>query len=209
MSAGRGIFISFEGGEGAGKSTQARALAAGLRAAGHEVVLTREPGGTAGAEAIRALLLDPAMVLCPLADTLLHFAARADHVAQVIAPALARGAVVICDRFYDSTLAYQGYGMGVALDDIQALIGLVGLQPDLTIMLEVSAVTAKQRLRQRGGAADRYERMDSEAMARIAQGFREIAEQEPERCLRLDASQDAEIVAAAILAAVRARFGLP
>ena len=155
------MFISFEGGEGAGKSTQARRLAAALREAGREVVLTREPGGTEGAEAIRALALDPKTILSPLADTLLHFAARADHVARVIKPALSRGAVVISDRFYDSTVAYQGYGMGMALADILTLIGLIGLNPDLTFILEVPDSIAKIRLQQRGNAADRYERMDA------------------------------------------------
>ncbi len=203
------MFISFEGGEGAGKSTQARRLAEALRQAGFEVVLTREPGGTSGAEAIRALLLNPATSLSPLADTLLHFAARADHVAQVIAPALKRGAVVISDRFFDSTLAYQGYGMGVKLADIDALIRLITLKPDLTLILEVSESIAKNRLAQRGDAADRYERMDAAMMARVANGFREIAASEPERCRLLDASKDTDTVFAAILEAVKAKFGLP
>jgi dTMP kinase len=203
------LFISFEGGEGAGKSTQARRLAEALRQAGFEVVLTREPGGTSGAEAIRALLLNPATSLSPLADTLLHFAARADHVAQVIAPALKRGAVVISDRFFDSTLAYQGYGMGVKLADIDALIRLITLKPDLTLILEVSESIAKNRLAQRGDAADRYERMDAAMMARVANGFREIAASEPERCRLLDASKDTDTVFAAILEAVKAKFGLP
>jgi dTMP kinase len=171
-------------------------------------VLTREPGGTAGAEAIRALLLDPATELVPLADTLLHFAARADHVGQVIAPAVARGAVVICDRFYDSTMAYQGYGMGVDKGDIAALIGLVAMKPDLTLVLEVSEAVGKERLARRGIAADRYERMDPAVMARIAQGFREIAAAEPERCVVIDASADPEGVFAGIMAVVSARLDL-
>lgn len=208
MSA-KGIFITFEGGEGAGKSTQARRLAGHLRESGREVVLTREPGGTPGAEAIRSLLLDPATQLSPLADTLLHFAARADHVAQVIAPALGRGAIVICDRFYDSTLAYQGYGMGVPLPQIGALIGLVGLKPNLTFVLQVSDVIAKERLKARGGAADRYERMDQAMAERIARGFREIAAAEPDRCLPLDASGDLDSVFRAILGGLKAKLGLP
>ena len=209
MSANSGVFISFEGGEGAGKSTQAKRLAETLRQAGHEVVLTREPGGTPGAEAIRALLLDPGTSLTPLADTLLHFAARADHVANIIAPALARGAIVICDRFFDSTLAYQGYGMGVDLADIRNLIALINLKPDLTFILELPDSIAKTRLIQRGGNADRYERMDSAIMARIAQGFREIAAAEPQRCLRIDASGDVDAVFSLILNAVRSRLHLP
>jgi dTMP kinase len=209
VSAGSGVFISFEGGEGAGKSTQAKRLAETLRQAGHEVVLTREPGGTPGAEAIRALLLDPNTLLTPLADTLLHFAARADHVANIIAPALARGAIVICDRFFDSTLAYQGYGMGVDLADIRNLIALINLKPDLTFILELPDSIAKTRLTQRGGNADRYERMDPAIMARIAQGFREIAAAEPQRCLHIDASGDIDAVFSSVLNAVRSRLHLP
>jgi dTMP kinase len=202
----RGFFITLEGGEGAGKSTQARRLAEALRESGREIVLTREPGGTAGAEAIRGLLLDPATELTPLADTLLHFAARADHVARVIAPAVKRGAVVICDRFYDSTMAYQGYGMGMDVAGIAALIRLIALVPDVTFMLEVSEVIAKQRLAGRGAAADRYELMGSETMARIAHGFRAIAAAEPERCVVVDASGDADGVAGTIMSIVRSRM---
>ncbi len=200
------FFLTLEGGEGAGKSTQARKLAATLQAMGREVVLTREPGGTAGAEAVRALLLDPATSLDPLADTLLHFAARADHVESLIRPALARGAVVICDRFYDSTMAYQGYGMGVALADIAALRRLIGLTPDLTLILEVSETVSKARLAKRGTGADRYEQMGEAMMRRIAAGFQTIAACEPERCMVIDASGDEGAVFAAILAAVLARL---
>ncbi len=203
------VFITLEGGEGAGKSTQARKLAEVLEAAGHEVVLTREPGGTAGAEAIRKLLLDPATELTPLADTLLHFAARADHVERLIRPALARGMVVICDRFYDSTMAYQGYGMGEDLAAIAGLREMIGLTPDLTFILEAPENVAKIRLAGRGGTADRYELMGAEVMARIAAGFRSIAEAEPERCAVIDASGDAETVFAEILAVLRARVNLP
>jgi len=204
----RGFFITLEGGEGAGKSTQARLLAAALRETGREIVLTREPGGTAGAEAIRALLLDPATELTPLADTLLHFAARADHVARVIAPAVKRGAVVICDRFYDSTMAYQGYGMGMDVAGIASLVRQIGLTPDITFMLEVPEIIAKQRLAGRGGAVDRYELMGSDVMARIAAGFRAIAAAEPERCVVVDASGDADGVAGVIMAVVRGRMGV-
>lgn len=208
MSALRGVFITFEGGEGAGKSTAARRLAAALRAGGREVVLTREPGGTPGAEAIRGLLLDRATRLTPLADTLLHFAARADHVAEVIAPALARGAVVICDRFYDSTMAYQGYGLGVEIAAIAGLVRLIGLTPDITFVLEVSDIVAKQRLASRGNTADRYELMGADVMARIAAGFRGIAAAEPARCVLVDASGDADAVFAVIEGLARRRLML-
>ncbi len=204
----RGFFITLEGGEGAGKSTQARRLAEALRESGREIVLTREPGGTAGAEAIRGLLLDPGTELVPLADTLLHFAARADHVARVIAPAVARGAVVICDRFYDSTMAYQGYGMGMDVAGILLLIRLIDFPPDLTFILDVPESVAKERLAGRGGAVDRYEMMGSDVMGRIAAGFRAIAAAEPERCVVVDASGDADGVAGAIMAVVRGRIGI-
>lgn len=206
LSALGGVFITFEGGEGAGKSTAARRLAEFIRATGREVVLTREPGGTPGAEAIRALLLATATQLTPLADTMLHFAARADHVAEVIAPALARGAVVICDRFYDSTMAYQGYGLGVDIAAIAGLVRLVGLIPDITFVLEVSDVVAKHRLASRGNAADRYEMMGADVMARIAAGFRAIALAEPERCVLVDASGDADAVFSVIEAQLRQRM---
>ncbi len=209
MNVNTGFFITFEGGEGAGKSTQARRIAEALRASGREVVLTREPGGTPGAEQVRGLLLDPATDFSPLADTLLHFAARADHVAKLIAPAMARGAVVICDRFYDSTMAYQGFGMGMDVGGIAALVRLIGLIPDLSLMMKVSESVAKQRLAARGHAADRYELMGSETMARIARGFLSIAAAEPERCVVIDADRDADAVTADILAVIRARLGLP
>ncbi len=195
-----GRFITFEGGEGAGKSTAAARLAGYLRKQGREVVLTREPGGTAGAEAIRALLKDPATALTPLADTLLHFAARADHVERLIRPALARGATVICDRFYDSTMAYQGYGMGVDRAVIAGLIRAIDLIPDITFMLEVSEFTAKKRLRARGTAVDRYDLMGEDFMARVAGGFRAIAAAATERCVTINADGAPDDVFAGILA---------
>jgi dTMP kinase len=203
VSAARGIFLTFEGGEGAGKSTAAARLAAHLRGAGREVVLTREPGGTPGAEAVRKLLLDPATSLSPLADTMLHFAARADHVAAVIRPALARGATVICDRFYDSTMAYQGFGMTVDVGAIAALIRMVGLTPDRTFIMEVSESVAKTRLQGRRRGADRYDLMGSEFFARVAAGFRAIAAADPERCTVINADADPDTVFSAILAGLK------
>lgn len=208
LSASGGVFITFEGGEGAGKSTAARRLAETVRATGRDVLLTREPGGTPGAEAVRGLVLDTASQLTPLADTLLHFAARADHVANVIAPALACGAVVICDRFYDSTMAYQGFGLGVDIAAIAGLVRLIGLTPDITFVLEVPDDVAKQRLATRGNAADRYELMDADVMARIANGFRSIAAAEPERCVLVDASGDADSVFHTIESLLRQRIKL-
>jgi dTMP kinase len=193
------MFITLEGGEGAGKSTAARGLAEALRARGRDVVLTREPGGTPGAESIRALLLDKTTNLVPLADTLLHFAARADHVARVIKPALDRGTIVICDRFYDSTMAYQAYGLSGDADAVRVLIGLIGLKPDITFMLEVPEDIAKLRLAGRGLAIDRYDAMGADFMRRVADGFKEIAAAEPERCRVIDASGTEDEILAQIL----------
>ena len=205
----RGYFITLEGGEGAGKSTQARRLRDFLQASGRDALLTREPGGTAAAEAIRALLLDPQTRLAPLAETLLHFAARADHVAGVITPALERGAVVICDRFFDSTMAYQGYGMGVPQAAITELIRLTGLTPDLTLILDIPESEIKSRLISRGAPADRYERMDAAMAGRIRQGFREIAAREPARCVLIDGTASEDRVFHAVLEAIQARLPPP
>jgi len=200
-----GLFITLEGGEGAGKSTAAAGLAALLRAEGNEVVLTREPGGTPGAEAIRALLLNPELPLDPLAQTMLHFAARADHAATLLRPALARGAVVICDRFYDSTMAYQSYGQNVDVGAVASLIRLIDLHPDITFMLELPPAVADARRAARAGAADRYERMGADVMARIAHGFRAIAAAEPGRCVMVNAAQPREAVVARLREVLRER----
>lgn len=208
MTAPRaGLFITLEGGEGAGKSTAAAGLAAQLRAEGAEVVLTREPGGTPGAEAIRALLLASDMPLDPLAQTMLHFAARADHVETVLRPALARGAVVICDRYYDSTMAYQSYGQGVPIEAVAALIRLVALHPDITFLLRLPAAQAEARLRARASGSDRYEAMGHDFMARVAAGFEAIAAAAPGRVAVIDAAQRPEQVVDALRAAIRARAG--
>jgi dTMP kinase len=207
MLAKRGLFITLEGGEGAGKSTAAAGLAALLREEGQEVLLTREPGGTKGAEAIRALLLNQDIPLDPLAQTMLHFAARADHVAQSIRPALARGVVVICDRFYDSTMAYQAYGQGVALEDVRAMIRLTGLTPDITFLLELPENEAKHRLAVRASGTDRYEAMGADFFARVQGGFSAMAEAEPQRFIRVDAAPAPEAVAADLRRLVHERAG--
>ncbi|WP_298222130.1 dTMP kinase [Acidocella sp.] len=202
-----GLFITLEGGEGVGKSTAAAGLAATLRAEGREVVLTREPGGTKGAEAIRGLLMNQEIPLDPLAQTMLHFAARADHVAHSIRPALERGAIVVCDRFYDSTMAYQAYGQGVALEHIRALIALVGLKPDITFLLEASEFEVKARLAARASGSDRYEEMDEAFFTRVREGFLAIAEAEPTRFIRIDASHAPEQVVALLRQALRNKAG--
>jgi dTMP kinase len=200
-----GIFITLEGGEGAGKSTAAARLAEVMRKEGHEVVLTREPGGTPGAEAIRGLLLSTEIGLDALAQTMLHFAARADHVDVVIRPALARGAVVICDRFYDSTMAYQAYGMGVDVAVIASMIRMINLRPDVTFMLEVPESVSKTRLAARGAASDRYEEMGRDVMARIAHGFRAIATSEPGRCAIIDGTRPVKTVVDEMRKVIRER----
>ena len=199
------MFITLEGGEGAGKSTQAALLADALCARGRAVLRTREPGGSPGAEFLRGLLLSGEIDWSSRAETLLHFAARVEHVEKTIRPALAAGMWVVCDRFYDSTLAYQGYGQGADRGFIQALTGLVGLTPDLTLMLDVPDAIGASRLRGRGGAADRYEKLDAAFHARVNGGFREIAAAAPTRCAVVRADADIATVHAAVMAAVDAR----
>ena len=167
---------------------------------------TREPGGAPGAELLRGILLGGSVDWAPRAETLLHFAARAEHVAKTIQPALQAGTWVVCDRFFDSTMAYQGYGQGADRGFIASLIGLLGIAPDLTIVLDVAEAVAAERMRQRGGDADRYERLDAAFHARVRHGFREIAEADPKRCVLLDASGDIQAVHTAILTAVWTRL---
>jgi dTMP kinase len=206
--SGRGRFLTIEGGEGAGKSTQARLLAGVLRGAGISVLLTREPGGAPGAERLRELLLHGGADWSPLAETLLHFAARAEHVAKTIRPALDRGEWVVCDRYSDSTLAYQGYGQGADCTAVATLARLIGLEPDLTVVLDVSVATGQARLAARGTQPDRYERLGTEFLARVHAGFRTIAAAEPKRCVVISAEPDVPEVARAVLAAVGSAFGV-
>ncbi len=202
----RGRFITIEGGEGAGKSTQARRLAAALRDGGLPVLETREPGGTKGAERLRVLLLDPQAEWVPLAETLLHVAARADHAARLLRPALDAGTWVVCDRYADSTMAYQGYGQGAGRGTIAALAAMIGLRPDLTLVLDVPPDIGLRRAAGRARAADRYERLGADFFARVGAGFRAIAAAEPERCVLIDGTGEEAEVAARVLAVVRARL---
>ncbi|HEX6101742.1 MAG TPA: dTMP kinase [Alphaproteobacteria bacterium] len=206
-------FITLEGGEGAGKSTHLRRLGEAMRAAGETVVLTREPGGSEGAEQIRALLVGGAVNRWePMTEALLHYAARRDHVERTIRPALDAGSWVLCDRFADSTMAYQGYGLGLSRDRIEALhrIVLGEFKPALTLILDLPVEEGLIRARGRGGAAgeDRYERMGAGFHERLRAGFLDIAVREPARCVIIDAARPVEAVAAAIRAAVRERLGL-
>jgi len=197
-----GRFITLEGGEGAGKTTQCALLFEALSACHMPVVRTREPGGSPGAEVLRGILLTGSVDWAPRAETLLHFAARTEHVARTIQPALDEGNWVVCDRFYDSTMAYQGYGQGADRLFIAKLIRLLGIRPDLTLVLDVPETIAAERMRQRGGDADRYEKLDTAFHARVREGFRQIAAAEPDRCVAVDASGDIEAVHAAIMEAV-------
>ena len=164
------------------------------------MLLTREPGGAPGAETLRALLLSGRHDWSAEAETLLHFAARAEHVARTIRPALAAGMVVVCDRFTDSTMAYQGHGQGADRARIAALSELLGIAPDLTLVLDVSETTAAERMAGRGRAPDRYDRLGAGFHQRVAAGFRAIAAAEPSRCRLVDANGDVDTVFAAITA---------
>ena len=202
----RGKFIALEGGEGAGKSTQARLLAEALRSRGRTCVVTREPGGTAGAEAIRGLLLGTeGEGWHPRAEALLFAAARSDHVERLILPALERGDWVICDRFVDSSRAYQGAGSGLSDTEVLDLhrIGSAGLLPDLTLLIEVAPEIVTRRLTARDGdQSDRIGGRDAGFHAAVAAAFRRFAEAEPGRFARIDGNGTAEAVHAAVMTAL-------
>lgn len=201
MSGGRGMFVTFEGGEGCGKSTQAKRLAEELRLAGVEVVLTREPGGTRLAELVRSLLKDEREdPPCDRSELLLFLAARAQLVRNVIAPALAAGKWVLSDRFSDSTFAYQGYGRGLPLDALRLMndFACEGLRPDLTLLLDARPEVAAGRMRLREAAtntrADRIESAGDGFHGRLRAGFLEMAAAEPERIVVIDANSSADEV---------------
>jgi dTMP kinase len=199
-------FITLEGGEGTGKTTQARLLTQTMIRCGLPVLQTREPGGAPGAELLREILLNGTIDWSAPAEAMLHFAARAEHVERTIRPALAAGTWVVCDRFADSTMAYQGYGQGADRETIAALTQLIGLKPDLTLVLDLPPETGAKRLRERGGAPDRYDRLGEAFHARVAEGFRRIAAAEPDRCMLIDASGTEAEVHGAILSVVERRF---
>jgi dTMP kinase len=206
----RGKFITVEGGEGTGKSTQVRLLAEALARCGILVRATREPGGSPGAEAIRRLLIEgEGERWDAVTEALLLFAARRDHVNRVVAPALAQGVWVVSDRFADSTLAYQGYGKGVRLDQLAALhrFALGDFAPDLTLILDLPANEGLVRAAARS-AADRFERLGRDFHERLRQGFRQIAADNPSRCVLIDASGDPQAVHGAVAAAVAQRLGV-
>ncbi|CAO3424069.1 dTMP kinase [Azospirillum endophyticum] len=211
----RGRFITLEGGEGAGKSTQLRRLAetlrASLRTRGVELVTTREPGGSPGAEEIRGLLVTGETGRwSATTEALLHTAARRDHLERTVWPALEAGTWVLCDRFFDSTMAYQGYGLGLGRELVETLqtAALGGFRPDLTLILDIDVETGLRRAVARHGGEDRYERMDIGFHQRLRDGFLDIARREPERCAVVDADADLDGVQARIWDAVSSRLGL-
>jgi dTMP kinase len=219
----RGRFITIEGGEGAGKTTQAGLLAEALGRAGIAARGTREPGGSPGGEAIRRLLLEGAAgAWDATSEALLMVAARREHVVRTILPALEQGIWVVCDRFADSTLAYQGYGGGLPLDALATLhrFALGDFGPDLTVILDLPVDEGLARAAARAGAAardrgsrgdcdtgDRFERRDRAFHERVRQGFRAIARADPARCVVVDASAEARAVHRAVLAALTQRLG--
>lgn len=204
-----GLFITFEGIDGSGKSTQARLLAETLREDGREVVLTREPGGSPGAEEIRALVLegDPARWSAET-EILLFTAARRDHLERVIAPALAAGRVVVCDRFADSTRMYQGLraeGLRQIVDRLHSL--MIGREPDLTFIIDMDPAKGHGRAKGRGGTEERFEDFGTDLQARMRDGFLALARQFPERCVVVDGDRDITEVAADVARIARARIG--
>lgn len=206
----RGRFITLEGGEGAGKTTQRAALASALRQAGLKVVETREPGGSPGAEEIRELLVQgEAGRWDAQAEALLVCAARRDHVQRLISPALQRGEWVLCDRFIDSTYAYQGYGHGLDLEQLRSLnrFAIGDLKPDLTLLFDLPVEAGLARAAERG-KAQRFETLELEFHQRVRRGFMLMAAQEPKRFAMLDASQRPDEVTAAMLKVLGERLGI-
>ena len=203
----RGLFITFEGGEGTGKTTQIARLAERLRAAGREVVVTREPGGTPLAEAIRALLLDPAQTPDGLVELLLLEAARHDHVERVVVPALARGTVVISDRFADSSTVYQGMVRGLGVEQVERLNALAtgGVEPDRTVVLDLEPEAGVGRALRRNADDGGASRLDDEPLdfhRRVREGFLELARRHPERIRLVAAAGPADDVFARVVAAL-------
>jgi len=204
-----GRFITFEGGEGAGKSTQLKLLADTLRSKGLDIVQTREPGGAPGAEDIRRLLVEGEPGRWDaITETLLHFAARRDHLVRTVWPALSDGRWVLCDRFADSTTAYQGCGHGLPAHAIEQFYALTlgEFRPDLTVILDQPVEEGLRRAAKRGGGEDRYERMGLQFHRRLRQGFLDIAKAHPNRCVVVSAEGSVEEVQVRIWDKVKDRL---
>ena len=202
----RGVFITFEGPEGSGKSTQVHALAASLRRQGRRVVTLREPGDTPLGERVRRLLLSPSTgAISPRADAFLYMTARAQLVEAAIKPALQRGAVVICDRFLDATLAYQGYGSGLDVETLRCIgeFATQGMHPDVTILLDLPPIDGLRRIR---GGKDRIERRAAAFHQRVRHGYLALARREPRRFCVIDARRSRDLIAQEIGEAVAARL---
>lgn len=211
----RGKFITFEGGEGAGKSTQVACLCSRLTDRGLEVIATREPGGSEAALQVRRLLVEGAVDRWdPLSELLLHSAARREHLVATVRPALDAGKWVVSDRFADSTMAYQGYGHGLGREPVEKVTALVveDTRPDLTIILDLPVETglarAQARENSKASNEDRYERMAAGFHERLREGFLDIARREPERCVIVDAGSDVDAVAEAVWRAAAERLSL-
>jgi dTMP kinase len=206
----QGRFITLEGGEGAGKSTQIGRLKNWLESRGRKVVATREPGGSPGAEMVRKLLVEgPTERWDGTTEALLHFAARREHLRVTVWPALTRGEWVLSDRFADSTRAYQGYGYGLDLAMIERLydVAVGDFRPDLTLVLDVPVEVGLARANKRRGGENRYESLPRDFHERVRKGFLDIARREPERCTVIDATQAVDAIASAITRSVVERLG--
>ena len=216
LTAAPGLFVTFEGGEGAGKSTQIRLLAEALRRRGLTVLVTREPGGSRGAEAVRHVLLSGAAEPYGVRmEAILFAAARSDHVEQVIRPALAAGTVVLCDRFMDSSRVYQGITGNLEQPFIEALerVAVNGVTPDCTIVFDLPAAVGLERARKRAAGPDeqpdRFEKEELQTHEKRREAFLDIAAREPQRCRVIDAAQPQEVIAAEVLAIVEPLLSVP
>ncbi|AVA21577.1 MULTISPECIES: dTMP kinase [unclassified Rhizobium] len=212
MADATGLFVSFEGGEGAGKSTQIRRLAERLRGLGHDVLVTREPGGSPGAEAVRHVLLSGAAEMFGTRmEAILFAAARNDHVEEVIRPALARGTIVLCDRFMDSSRVYQGITGNLEPDFIEALqrVAVNGVVPDCTLILDIPAKIGLERARKRASASaapDRFEKEEMQTHEKRREAFLDIAARDPGRCHVIDAQRSEDAIANEIASIVEERL---
>ncbi|WP_457583198.1 dTMP kinase [Ensifer canadensis] len=204
MPLAKGLFVTFEGGEGAGKSTQLRLLADSLRTLGHEVLTTREPGGSVGAEAVRHVLLSGAAEAFGVRmEAILFAAARSDHVEEVIRPALAKGTIVLCDRFMDSSRVYQGITGNLEPAFVETLerVAINGVVPDRTVIFDLPATVGLERAQRRAGddSPDRFEKEELETHEKRREAFLDIAKADPDRCRIIDATQSAEAIAAEVV----------